>query len=49
MKDAGTGGASFLGSTAMEMSNVKLEVPANAAKINQQYSGTLTWSLNDTI
>ena len=39
MKDAGTGGASFLGSTAMEMSNVKLEVPANAAKINQQYSG----------
>ncbi|WP_159150435.1 WxL domain-containing protein [Enterococcus faecalis] len=49
MQDSGSAGASYLGSTAMEMSNIKLKVPANSAKINQQYSGTLTWSLNDTI
>ena len=45
----GTGSGTYQGQTAMEMDNIELEVPANAAKVGEQYSGTLTWSLNDVI
>lgn len=45
----GTGSGTFQGQSAMEMDTIELEVPANAAKVGQQYSGTLTWSLDDTI
>lgn len=46
----GTGGVgTFQGGSAMEMDNIAMEVPANAAKPSEQYSGTLTWSLDDTI
>lgn len=45
----GAGSGTFQGQSAMEMDNIELEVPANAAKIGEQYKGTLTWSLDDTI
>lgn len=40
---------SYNGFTAMEMTNIKLNVPANIAQAGRQYSGTLTWSLDDTV
>lgn len=46
----GTGSVgTFQGASAMEMDNIRLEVPANAAKADEQYTGTLTWSLDDVI
>ncbi|ROX82769.1 WxL domain-containing protein [Enterococcus durans] len=46
----GTGSVgTFQGASAMEMDNIALEVPANAAKAGEQYTGTLTWSLDDVI
>ena len=45
----GTGSGTYQGQTAMEMDNIALEVPANVAKDGEQYSGTLTWSLDDVI
>jgi len=49
MDDDGAGTTSHKGSTAMEMTNIKMNVPANAAQSGKQYKGTLTWSLDDTI
>ncbi|WP_368757014.1 WxL domain-containing protein [Enterococcus avium] len=49
LMEDGTGSGTYQGQTAMEMDNIKLEVPANAAEVGEQYSGTLTWSLDDTI
>lgn len=46
MSDAVT---SYKGDTAMEMDNIKLNVPGGIAVEGKQYSGKLTWSLNDTI
>lgn len=48
MKD-GTGAGTYKGMSALEMSNIKIEAPANAGEAGKQYSGTLTWSLDDTI
>lgn len=45
----GTGTGTFQGQSAMEMDNIELEVPANAAQVGEQYQGTLTWSLDDTL
>lgn len=46
----GTGSVgTFQGQSAMEMDNIELEVPANAAVAGEQYKGTLTWSLDDVI
>lgn len=45
----GSGAGTFQGQSAIEMSNIVLEVPANAAVNGELYSGTLTWSLDDTI
>ena len=47
--DAASGPTSFGGRTAMEMKNIKLTVPANVAQKGHQYTGDLTWSLDDTI
>lgn len=49
MEDDGGATSSYKGSTAMEMSNIKMNVPANAAQSGKQYTGKLTWSLDDTI
>ncbi|MGL9730810.1 WxL domain-containing protein [Enterococcus sp. DIV0756] len=49
MSDDGSSTSSYKGKTAMEMDNIKLNVPANAAESGKQYSGKLTWSLEDTI
>lgn len=46
MTDATT---SYRGFTAMELSDIKLSVPANVGQEGKQYVGTLTWSLDDTI
>ncbi|MGG5329581.1 WxL domain-containing protein [Enterococcus sp. AZ163] len=40
---------SYKGDTAMEMDNIKLNVPGGVAVEGKQYSGKLTWSLNDAI
>ncbi|MBO1306117.1 WxL domain-containing protein [Enterococcus sp. 669A] len=51
MQDDGVGTTSYKGMTAMEMesSSIKLNVPASVAQAGKQYTGTLTWSLDDTI
>lgn len=49
LMEDGTGSGTYQGQTAMEMDNIALEVPANVAKDGEQYSGTLTWSLDDVI
>ena len=49
MEDDGGGTSSYKGTTAVEMSNIKMNVPGNAAQAGKQYKGTLTWSLDDTI
>lgn len=46
MSDAAS---SYKGDTAMEMDNIKLNVPGGVAVEGKQYSGKLTWSLDDTI
>lgn len=47
--DVGSSLTSFEGTTAMEMKNIKLTVPANTAKKGHHYKGDLTWSLDNTI
>ncbi|MGM0168929.1 hypothetical protein IGI39_004684 [Enterococcus sp. AZ135] len=47
--DVGSSVTSYEGTTAMEMKNIKLTVPANVAKKGHHYTGDLTWSLDDTI
>ena len=49
MEDDGGGTSSYKGTTAVEMSNIKMNVPGDAAQAGKQYKGTLTWSLDDTI
>lgn len=51
MKDNGDGSVttSFEGNTAMQMKDIKLKVPANVAQKGNQYKGTITWTLADTI
>ncbi|MBO0459899.1 WxL domain-containing protein [Enterococcus hulanensis] len=49
MSDDGSSTSSYKGMTALEMDNIELNVPANAAEAGKQYTGTLTWSLDDTI
>lgn len=46
MSDAVT---SYKGDTAMEMDNIKLNVPGGVAVEGKQYSGKLTWSLDSVI
>lgn len=41
--------SSYKGDTAMEMTNIKLNVPGGVAVQGKQYSGKLTWSLDDVI
>lgn len=41
--------SSYKGDTAMEMDNIKLNVPGGVAVEGKQYSGKLTWSLDDVI
>ncbi|EOH94184.1 WxL domain-containing protein [Enterococcus pallens] len=43
------GTTSYKGDTAMEMDNIKLNVPGGVAAEGKQYSGKLTWSLDDTV
>lgn len=40
---------SYKGDTAMEMDNIKLNVPGGVAVEGKQYSGKLTWSLDSVI
>lgn len=49
MEDNGGGIGAYTGDTALEMSNIKLEVPGGVAKSGSQYSTKLTWSLEDAI
>lgn len=50
MEDDGNGtSSSHKGTTALEMSNIKMSVPAGVAKAGRQYSGTVTWSLDDIL
>lgn len=49
MKDDGNGTRSYEGTTALEMDEIKMSVPAGVAKAGRQYSGTVTWSLDDTL
>lgn len=49
MTDDGGGTSSYKGATALEMENIELNVPASVAVAGKQYTGTLTWSLEDTI
>lgn len=52
MKDDGDGSVtttSFKGTTAMQMTNIKLKVPANVAEKGHQYQGTITWTLANAI
>ncbi|MFR3686046.1 MAG: WxL domain-containing protein [Enterococcus sp.] len=46
MADAGPG--TYQGFSALEMDNITLDVPSNAANAGKQFTGKLTWSLNDT-
>lgn len=48
-KDGDGVNGTYKGFSAVELSNIKLEVPGNAAKQDHQYEGTLTWSLDDTL
>lgn len=48
MTDSGAAG-SYKGMTAMELSNIELAVPANIAQSGKQYTGKVTWSLDDAI
>lgn len=49
MEDDGSGTSSYKGTTALEMDEIKMSVPAGVAKAGRQYSGTVTWSLDDTL
>lgn len=49
MDDDGGSTSSYKGDTAMEMDNIKLNVPGGVAQSGKQYTGTVTWSLDDTI
>lgn len=51
MQDKGgpTGTNSFNGKTATQLGDIKLKVRANSAAEKQTYTGTVTWSLDDTI
>ncbi|MBO0451820.1 MULTISPECIES: WxL domain-containing protein [Enterococcus] len=49
LEDGTAGSGTFQGQSALEMDNINLEVPANVAKAGAQYTGTLTWSLDDVI
>lgn len=49
MEDNGNGISSYKGTTALEMDGIKMNVPAGVAKEGRQYSGTVTWSLDDTL
>ena len=46
-EDAGPG--TYQGLSGMEMDNIQLDVPANAADSGKQYSGKVVWSLDNTI
>lgn len=48
-EDGTAGSGTYQGASAMEMNNIKLEVPGNIAVAGKQYTGTLTWSLDDTV
>lgn len=48
MTDSGVSG-SYKGMTAMELTNIELAVPANIAQSGKQYTGKVTWSLDDAI
>lgn len=49
IEDDGNGTSSYKGTTALEMDGIKMNVPAGVAVEGRQYSGTLTWSLDDTL
>ena len=48
-RDGTAGTGTYQGYSAMEMSDIELDVPGNVAKSGKHYTGTLTWSLEDTI
>lgn len=48
MTDSGPTG-SYKGMTAMELTDIELAVPANIAQSGKQYTGKVTWSLDDAI
>ncbi|MDT2662678.1 WxL domain-containing protein [Enterococcus hulanensis] len=48
MEDGSGGTGTFQGASAMEMSNIKLNVPSNVVNAGKEFTGKLTWSLNDT-
>ncbi|MDT2659194.1 WxL domain-containing protein [Enterococcus hulanensis] len=49
MEDNGNNTSSYKGTTALEMDEIKMNVPAGVAREGRQYSGTVTWSLDDTL
>ena len=49
MEDGTAGTGTYQGATAMEMSTISLDAPANAGKAGLKYSGKITWSLDDTL
>ncbi|MGG5369399.1 WxL domain-containing protein [Enterococcus sp. AZ196] len=49
MNDDGAGTTSFKGKSAVEMSDIKLNVLGGKALDNKTYTGTVTWSLDDTL
>lgn len=49
MEDGTAGTGTYQGATAMEMSTISLDAPANAGKAGLTYSGKITWSLDDTL
>ncbi|WP_137665680.1 WxL domain-containing protein [Enterococcus hulanensis] len=49
MEDGTGGTGTFQGASAMEMSNIKLNVPSNVVNAGKEFTGKLTWSLDDTL
>lgn len=49
MEDGSGGTGTFQGASAMEMSNIKLNVPSNVVNAGKEFTGKLTWSLDDTL
>ena len=49
MKDGDGVAGTYRGFSAFEMENIKLDVPSNVVYAGKQFTGKLTWSLDDTI
>lgn len=49
MNDDGAGTSSYKGKTAVEMTDIELNVLGGKALDNKTYTGAVTWSLDDTI